>query len=122
MAGGFAGCEHEPSWQRLYSVIARPEDSQERKAQAMVAIRELKPKCQKLLMNPTACHGCEHSPIKDSSDESRNLFQIYSGLLSTTARMVDAAKFGWLKSDEITALEFSLMRLYEAALQSRRSI
>lgn len=117
MAGGSAGCEHEPNWHSLYSVIARPEDSQDRKAQAMVAIRELKPKCQKLLMNPTACHGCEHSPLKKVSEDGKEALHIYSGMLGTVAAMVDAAKFGWIKGEDVSPLEFSMMRRYEAALQ-----
>lgn len=101
-------------------MVARPEDPPRRKAWAAQAIREQHPKCQKLLMNPTACYGCENNPLKENPVIDREAYLMYSGLIDTISRMVDALHFGLLQADNISPLEFELMRMYDRAMQARR--
>lgn len=104
----------------LFPLISKPEDDMKHRAWSEAAIKEFKPKCLKIQMNPTACYGCEDNPLKEDPEFERDLLVVYSTLIEKVSKMLDASTFGWLDGSDVTPLEFSLMRVYHRAMESRR--
>ena len=115
-------CVKEPLWFEIYPDVPRPSAGKERIAEAAAYLATKPLTCDKLQMNPTACHGCRDNPREQQNAAGERLIGDYHAELDYVTELHDAVRMGLVRDlGEIGAEEYELLRIYWNAVERQKA-